>query len=136
MGQFAIGGAGLIFTEATAVSPIGRISPYVCNALGLRYENELTVILHSTPQCTGIWSDDHVPGVERIVNFAHELQTAIGMQLAHAGNVIRAPNAASETRMRSEQFVMEQAERPLQNLRGWRAQKMAQYLKTTREVGR
>jgi 2,4-dienoyl-CoA reductase-like NADH-dependent reductase (Old Yellow Enzyme family) len=63
LGSRAIGGAGLIFTEATAVSPEGRISP-----------GDL-----------GLWNDEHIHGLRRIVNFIH-LQGAIsGIQLAHAG---------------------------------------------------
>ncbi|RSD19634.1 NADH:flavin oxidoreductase/NADH oxidase [Amycolatopsis eburnea] len=63
LGQFATGGAGLVLTEATAVTPEGRISP----------------------QDTGIWSDEHANAWRRIVDFAHGQDTAIGMQLAHAG---------------------------------------------------
>jgi 2,4-dienoyl-CoA reductase-like NADH-dependent reductase (Old Yellow Enzyme family) len=63
LGTRAIGGAGLIFTEATAVSPEGRISP-----------GDL-----------GLWNNEHIHGLRRIVNFIH-LQGAIsGIQLAHAG---------------------------------------------------
>ena len=63
LGSRAVGGAGLIFTEATAVSPEGRISP----------------------GDIGLWNDEHIHGLSRIVNFIH-LQGAIaGIQLAHAG---------------------------------------------------
>jgi 2,4-dienoyl-CoA reductase-like NADH-dependent reductase (Old Yellow Enzyme family) len=63
LGSRAVGGAGLIVTEATAVSPEGRISP----------------------QDLGIWSDDHIVGLARIVSFLHEHGSAAGIQLAHAG---------------------------------------------------
>src|SRR3954452_22953515 len=63
LGSRAIGGAGLVFTEATAVVPEGRISP----------------------QDLGIWSDDHIEMLSRIVNFVHEQGSIAGMQLAHAG---------------------------------------------------
>jgi 2,4-dienoyl-CoA reductase-like NADH-dependent reductase (Old Yellow Enzyme family) len=63
LGSRAVGGAGLVLTEATAVVPEGRISP----------------------QDLGIWSDDHVPALRRIVSFIHEQGTVAGMQLAHAG---------------------------------------------------
>jgi 2,4-dienoyl-CoA reductase-like NADH-dependent reductase (Old Yellow Enzyme family) len=63
LGSRAVGGAGLVLTEATAVVPEGRISP----------------------QDLGIWSDDHIPALRRIVNFIHEQGTVAGMQLAHAG---------------------------------------------------
>src|SRR4029077_8762101 len=63
LGSRAVGGAGLVLTEATAVVPEGRISP----------------------QDLGIWSDDHVPALRRIVGFIHEQGSVAGMQLAHAG---------------------------------------------------
>jgi 2,4-dienoyl-CoA reductase-like NADH-dependent reductase (Old Yellow Enzyme family) len=59
----AVGGAGLVFTEATAVLPEGRISP----------------------QDLGIWMDDHIDPLARIVRFIHEQSSVAGMQLAHAG---------------------------------------------------
>src|SRR5450759_3462093 len=63
LGSRAVGGTGLIFTEATAVSPEGRISP----------------------GDVGLWKDEHIHGLSRIVSFIH-LQGAIaGIQLAHAG---------------------------------------------------
>ena len=49
--------------EASSVTPEGRI----------------------TPQDNGIWSDDHIPGLKRIVDFVHSQGTPIGIQLAHAG---------------------------------------------------
>ena len=63
LGQFAVGGAALVFTEATAVTPEGRISP----------------------QDLGIWKDEHVEMLARIVRFIHGQKTLAGMQLAHAG---------------------------------------------------
>jgi 2,4-dienoyl-CoA reductase-like NADH-dependent reductase (Old Yellow Enzyme family) len=63
LGSRAVGGAGLVLTEATAVLPEGRISP----------------------QDLGIWKDDHVEPLERIVRFIHEQGSVAGMQLAHAG---------------------------------------------------
>ena len=63
LGQFATGGAGLVMTEATAVVPEGRISP----------------------QDTGIWTDAQAAAWRRIVAFVHRQDTAIGMQLGHAG---------------------------------------------------
>src|SRR5713226_8563613 len=63
LGSRAVGGAGLVMTEATAVLPEGRISP----------------------QDLGIWSDDHVEPLARIVGFIHEQGSVAGMQLAHAG---------------------------------------------------
>jgi 2,4-dienoyl-CoA reductase-like NADH-dependent reductase (Old Yellow Enzyme family) len=63
LGSRAVGGAGLVLTEATAVVPEGRISP-----------DDL-----------GIWMDDHIEPLARIVRFIHEQGSVAGMQLAHAG---------------------------------------------------
>jgi len=63
LGSFAAGGAGLVFTEATAVEPRGRISP----------------------QDLGIWSDRHVELLSRITRFVHAQGAIAGIQLAHAG---------------------------------------------------
>src|SRR5262245_52213607 len=63
LGSRAVGGAGLVFTEATAVTPDGRISP----------------------QDLGIWSDAHVELLSRITQFIHRQKRAAGMQFAHAG---------------------------------------------------
>lgn len=62
-GARASGGAGLIIVEATAVSPEGRI----------------------TPGDLGIWDDDHIQGLKRIVSFIHGQGSVAGIQLAHAG---------------------------------------------------
>ena len=63
LGSRAVGGAGLVFTEATAVTPEGRISP----------------------EDLGIWKDDHVEMLARIVRFVRGQGSVAGMQLAHAG---------------------------------------------------
>jgi 2,4-dienoyl-CoA reductase-like NADH-dependent reductase (Old Yellow Enzyme family) len=63
LGARAQGGFGLIITEATAVTPEGRISP----------------------QDTGIWNDAQRDAWTRIVDFVHTQGSAIGVQLAHAG---------------------------------------------------
>jgi 2,4-dienoyl-CoA reductase-like NADH-dependent reductase (Old Yellow Enzyme family) len=63
LGSRAVGGAGLVLTEATAVLPEGRISP----------------------QDLGIWRDDHVEPLARVARFIHEQGSVAGMQLAHAG---------------------------------------------------
>jgi len=63
-GERALGGAGLVFTEMTCVSPEGRISP----------------------GCTGMWNADHVAAWKRIVDFVHANSTAkICLQLGHSG---------------------------------------------------
>jgi 2,4-dienoyl-CoA reductase-like NADH-dependent reductase (Old Yellow Enzyme family) len=63
LGSRAVGGAGLVMTEATAVEPRGRISP----------------------RDLGIWKDDHVPMLERIASFIQRQGAVPGIQLAHAG---------------------------------------------------
>ena len=69
LGSRAVGGAGLVFTEATAVTPEGRISP----------------------QDLGIWKDEHVAELSRIVRFVEAQGAAAGMQLAHAGRKASTP---------------------------------------------
>lgn len=63
LGSRAVGRAGLIFTEANAVTPEGRISP----------------------QDLGIWKDEHIEMLARIVRFIESQGSVAGTQLAHAG---------------------------------------------------
>jgi 2,4-dienoyl-CoA reductase-like NADH-dependent reductase (Old Yellow Enzyme family) len=63
LGARAVGGYGLLLTEANAVTADGRISP----------------------QDAGIWSDAHADAWARIVEFAHGQGALVGTQLAHAG---------------------------------------------------
>jgi 2,4-dienoyl-CoA reductase-like NADH-dependent reductase (Old Yellow Enzyme family) len=63
LGSRAVGGAGLVFTEASAVTPEGRISP----------------------QDLGLWKDEHIEQLARIARFIREQGAVPGMQLAHAG---------------------------------------------------
>src|SRR5476651_1969764 len=63
LGSRAVGGAALIITEATAVSPEGRISA-----------GDL-----------GIWKDEHIAELEKITAFIHQHGSVAGVQLAHAG---------------------------------------------------
>jgi 2,4-dienoyl-CoA reductase-like NADH-dependent reductase (Old Yellow Enzyme family) len=63
LGSRAVGGAGLIISEAAAVSPEGRISP-----------DDL-----------GIWKDEHLPMLQRINAFITAQGSVPGVQLAHAG---------------------------------------------------
>ena len=60
----AVGGAALVFTEASAVTADGRISPHDL----------------------GLYEDGHVDGLERIVRFIHSQGARAGTQLAHAGH--------------------------------------------------
>ena len=63
LGTRAVGGAALVITEASAVTPDGRISP----------------------RDLGIYDDRHVDGLAHCVRFIHAQQTLAGTQLAHAG---------------------------------------------------
>ena len=63
LGCRAQGGAGLVMTEASAVTPEGRISI-----------NDL-----------GIWKDEHIPKLAQIAQFIHAQGARAGVQLAHAG---------------------------------------------------
>jgi 2,4-dienoyl-CoA reductase-like NADH-dependent reductase (Old Yellow Enzyme family) len=63
LGSRAIGGASLVITEASAVSPEGRI----------------------TPGDLGIWKDEHISELKRITDFLHQHGSYAGTQLAHAG---------------------------------------------------
>jgi len=69
LGRFAIGGFGLVIVEATGVTPEGRIS----------YGD------------LGLWSDEQVPNLRRIVDFLHGQGAAAGIQLAHAGRKASTP---------------------------------------------
>ncbi|MDY7579635.1 NADH:flavin oxidoreductase/NADH oxidase [Herbaspirillum sp. RTI4] len=59
----AVGGAGLVITEAAAVQAEGRI----------------------TPQDLGIWKDEHIAPLQRITRFIEQQGSVPGIQLAHAG---------------------------------------------------
>src|ERR1700691_1411118 len=63
LGSRAVGGAGLVLVEATAVSPEGRISP----------------------ADSGIYLDDHVQPFSRIAHFLKQYGAFPGMQIVHAG---------------------------------------------------
>lgn len=63
LGSRAVGRPAIVFTEATAVVPEGRISP----------------------QDLGLWKDDHIEMLSRIVRFIESQGSIAGMQLAHAG---------------------------------------------------
>jgi len=63
LGSRAVGGAGLVMSEATAIEPRGRISP----------------------ADTGIWSDSHVRAWKRITDFIKSQNSIPGIQLSHAG---------------------------------------------------
>ena len=63
LGRFALGGAGLVIAEATAVDPVGRISPFDA----------------------GLWDDAHVAGWRRVTQTVAAAGAVPGIQLGHAG---------------------------------------------------
>jgi 2,4-dienoyl-CoA reductase-like NADH-dependent reductase (Old Yellow Enzyme family) len=63
LGRFAMGGAGIVFTEATAVQKRGRI----------------------THGCAGLWCDSQIPGHARVAQFARRNGAIPAIQLGHAG---------------------------------------------------
>jgi 2,4-dienoyl-CoA reductase-like NADH-dependent reductase (Old Yellow Enzyme family) len=63
LGSRAVGGAGLVIAEATAVEARGRI----------------------TPGDLGIWKDEHIERLARIAAFVKQQGAAPGIQIAHAG---------------------------------------------------
>ena len=63
LGSRAVGGAGLVMVEASAVTPQGRI----------------------TPADMGIWKEEHIPNLARIARFVNAQGARAGIQLAHAG---------------------------------------------------
>ena len=63
LGSRAVGGAGLVIVEATAVTPEGRI----------------------TAGDMGLWKDEQIAPLQRIVEFVHQNGARMGIQLAHAG---------------------------------------------------
>jgi len=69
LGSRAVGGAGLVLTEAVAVTPTGRISP----------------------RDLGLWDDRHIEPLARIARFLDRMGAAAGIQLAHAGRKASSP---------------------------------------------
>jgi 2,4-dienoyl-CoA reductase-like NADH-dependent reductase (Old Yellow Enzyme family) len=63
LGSRAVGGAGIVIVEATAVAPEGRI----------------------TPGCLGLWSEKHIEPLARIAKFVKLHGAVAGIQIAHAG---------------------------------------------------
>src|SRR3954462_8503648 len=63
LGSRAVGGAGLICTDANDVTALGRISPHD----------------------TGIWKDEHIECLARSRRFRHQQSAVAGIQWAHAG---------------------------------------------------
>jgi 2,4-dienoyl-CoA reductase-like NADH-dependent reductase (Old Yellow Enzyme family) len=81
LGSRAVGGAGLVMVEATAVSPEGRISP----------------------GDTGIWSDAHAEAFKHSTTFIKSQGAVPGIQLAHAGR-----KASTDVPWRDGKFLREE----------------------------
>jgi 2,4-dienoyl-CoA reductase-like NADH-dependent reductase (Old Yellow Enzyme family) len=67
LAKFAVGGAGLVMVESTKIDPRG------C----------------STPRDLGLWKDEFVPGMRRIVDLVRSYGAACGIQLGHSGRKAR-----------------------------------------------
>ncbi|MEZ5739703.1 MAG: hypothetical protein R3E68_09795 [Burkholderiaceae bacterium] len=67
IGRYAAGGAGLVFVESTKIDRRG------CGTVG----------------DLGLWDDKFIPGMRRMVEFAHGCHAAIGIQLGHSGRKSR-----------------------------------------------
>lgn len=67
LGQFAVGGVGLVFMESTKVDPRG------C----------------TTPNDPGLWKDEFIPALQRITAMIHAQGAAAGVQLGHSGRKAR-----------------------------------------------
>lgn len=63
LGKFALGGFGIVMTEATAIERDARIAP-----------GDL-----------GIWSDDHIPGLRRVCDFVRSVGAVPAIQIGHSG---------------------------------------------------
>lgn len=82
LGSRAVGGAAIVMTEATAVTPEGRISPHDL----------------------GIWKDEHVEMLRRCAAFIKSQGAVAGTQLAHAGR-----KASTDVPWRGGKFLMPEA---------------------------
>ena len=91
LGSRAVGGAGIVMTEATAVDPVGRISAHDL----------------------GIWSDEHAAALEPITEFIRDQGAVPGIQLAHAGH------KASKTRPWDGNVPVQPAETDSTGATGW-----------------
>ncbi len=89
-GRFAMGGAGLIMIENTAVKRDGRI----------------------TYGCPGLWDDKQIEPLRRIVNFAHACGVPVGVQLCHGGRKASSQRPWHGNAYLSERDASERGETP------------------------
>ena len=87
LGHYALKGAALVFTEATAVQTNGRISP----------------------NCPGLWKDEQLAGLKAVADIVHSQGALCGIQLAHAGRKAStvAPTVAERFQLRSMRATQE-----------------------------
>jgi len=105
LGRFALGGAGLVFVEATAVEERGR----------------------RTPGDLGIWDDSQIKELKRITSFLETEGSVPGIQLAHAGRKAserrpwhnEQPLDAEDYELRSEKSWSAIAPSPVPYADGW-----------------
>ncbi|MFT5445741.1 MAG: 2,4-dienoyl-CoA reductase-like NADH-dependent reductase (Old Yellow Enzyme family) [Gammaproteobacteria bacterium] len=76
LGRLAVGGAGIIFGEETAIEARGR----------------------KTYSCAGIWDDKHIPMYRRITDFIKQQDSVPAIQLGHAGRKASCHNATEDWR--------------------------------------
>lgn len=93
LGRFAMGGAGLVYTEATAVEADGR-----------RTHGDL-----------GLWKDEHIDGLARVAEFIEEQGAVPGIQITHAGR------KASERRPWHGETPVDAEDTALRNEKPWPA---------------
>ena len=93
IGKFAVSGVGLVILEAAHVEPRGRI----------------------THGCLGLYSDDNEQALKRVISFCHKhSETAIGIQLSHAGRKALHPCPGSNAVLRSLKHKARGKPSPLQ----------------------
>jgi 2,4-dienoyl-CoA reductase-like NADH-dependent reductase (Old Yellow Enzyme family) len=76
LGRLAVGGAGIVFGEETAVEARGR----------------------KTYKCAGIWDDKHIPQYRRLTDFIKEQDAVPAIQLGHAGRKASCHTATEDWR--------------------------------------
>ncbi len=89
-GGLAKGGAALVIFEASGVQDIGRITPHCAGIpLSANTQSSLATLTINTHMCdAGIWKDEHIAPLKRIVDFIHQHGSLAGLQIAHAGRKV------------------------------------------------
>jgi len=108
----AVGGAGLVIVEATAVDPEGRIS-----------DRDL-----------GLWSDEQIPAFKKIVDEVHKYGAKIGIQLSHAGR--KAENANQPVAPSDIELKVRKPEEAIKPPRALTTEEVAQTVEQFKEAAR